>query len=101
MLFRFGAPLATNPRMENLFERTFLCRAGKYYGPKFLSIQVPIACENLRAKFSANLIFNFRVKVRELLRGLIGIKESGAGNIVAQRLAKACLSLRNAAINPK
>ena len=42
MRFRFRAPLATNPRMENLFERASFSRVIKDYMAKLLSIQLLI-----------------------------------------------------------
>ena len=100
MRFRFRAPLAANPRMENLFERASFTRAAKHYGAKFLSIQVPSVRKNPLPKFAANFFFNFRVKIDEPVCFLIGVEEFGGWNDLAQRLAKAGLACGNSAGDP-
>ena len=100
MRFRFRAPLPANPRMENLFERASFTRAAKHYGAKFLSIQVPSVGKNLRSKFAANFLFNFRVKIDEPVCFLIGVEEFGGWNDLEQTLAKAGFACGNSAGDP-
>src|SRR6266498_1399701 len=100
MRVRFRAPLAANPRMENLFERASFTRAAKYYGAKSLSIQVPSVRKNLRPKFAADFFFNFRVKIDEPVCFLIGVEEFGRWNELAQTLAKTGLACGNSAGDP-
>ena len=100
MRFRFRAPLASNPRMENLFERASFTRAAKHYGAKFRSIQVPSIRKNRGTKFVANFFFNFQVKINEPVCFLIGVEEFGGWNDLAQTLAKAGLACGNSAGDP-
>src|SRR5206468_4956701 len=100
MRFRFRAPLTANPRMKNMFKRASFTRAPKYYGAKFLSIQVPDVRKNPLSKFAANLFFNFRVKIDEPVCFLIGIEKFGGRNDLAQTLAKAGLACGNSAGDP-
>ena len=100
MRFRFRAPLAANPRMENLFECAFFSRVFKHYGAKFLSIQVPIGRKNLGSKIATNFFLNFRVKIDKLVRGLIGIEKFSRGNDLAQTFTKTALARGNSASDP-
>ena len=97
MRFRLRAPLAANPRMENLFECAFFSRVFKDYGAKFLSIQVPIGRKNLGSKLATNFFLNFRVKIDQLVRGLIGIEKFSRRNNLAQTFTKAGLACGNSA----
>jgi hypothetical protein len=100
MRFRFRAPFVTNPRMEHELERAFLSRVAKYYGAKFLSIQVSSARKNSAAKFCTNFLFNLRIKVDKPPRFLIRVEKPGNGNDIAQTLAKASLASGNSASDP-
>ena len=100
MRFRCLTPLPANPRMENLFERASFRSVAKYYGSKFVSIQVPTGRKNPGSKFVTNFFFNLRVKLDKLMRGLIGIEKFGRGNELAQTLAKAGLACGNSAGDP-
>src|SRR5882724_6452849 len=97
MRVRFRAPLAANPRVENLFERASFARAAEYYGAKSLSIQVPSVRKNLRPKFAANFFFDFRIKIDEPVCFLISVEEFGRWNDLAQTFAKAGFSCGNSA----
>jgi hypothetical protein len=100
MRFRVRTPFAANPRMEYLFERAFFSRVAKYYGPKFLSIQVPSTRKDSVAKFQTNFLFNLRIKIDKPVRLLIRIEKPGNGNDIAQTLAKARLASGNSASDP-
>ena len=97
MRFRFRAPLPANPRMENLFKRASFTRAAKHYGAKCLSIQVPGVRKNLRPKFAANFLFNFRVNLNEAVGLLISVEEFGRWNDLTQTVAEAGLACGNSA----
>ena len=60
MLFRLRHPLATNPRVKNLFERASLDRVREDYRPKFRSIQVPIWRKDPAAKLTEDFLFHLR-----------------------------------------
>ena len=64
MLFRLRYPLATNPRVKNLFEHASFSRVREYYRPKFRSIQVPIWRKDVTAKLRRG----FPVSLREVRR---------------------------------
>jgi hypothetical protein len=100
MRFRFRAPLATNPRMENLFERASFSRVGKDYMAKLLSIQLLIDRKNRTPKFASNLSFNLQIKISKLMRGLIRVEKLGGRKDLAQAFAKAGLACGNSAGDP-
>ena len=100
MRFRFRAPLVTNPRMENLFERASFSRVGKDYMTKLLSIQVPSTRKDPAAKFQTNFLFNLRIKIDKPVCLLIRIEKPGNGNDIAQTLAKTGLASGNSASDP-
>ena len=100
MRFRFRAPLAANPRMENLFERASFSRVGKDYMTKLLSIQLLIARKNRTPKFASNLSFNLQIKIDKLMRGLIGVEKLGGRKDLPKTFAKAGLACGNSAGDP-
>src|SRR5207302_10218517 len=100
MRFRFRAPLATNPRMENLFERASFSRVSKDYMAKPLSIQLLIDRKKRTPKFASNLSFNLQIKIDKLMRGLIGVEKLGARKDLAETFAKAGLACGNSASDP-
>jgi hypothetical protein len=100
MRFRFRAPLATNPRMENLFERASFSRVGKDYMAKLLSIQLLIDRKKRTSEFASNLSFNLRVEIDKLMRSLIRVEKLGGRKDLAQALAKAGLACGNSAGDP-
>jgi hypothetical protein len=73
--------------MENLFERTFFVRVAKYYGAKFLSIQVSVGRKDLLAKFATNLFLHFR-KIYQRVRRVIGTKKPGRRKERSHTIAK-------------
>jgi hypothetical protein len=81
MRFRFRAPLATNPRMENLFESASFSRVAKHYMAKPFSIQLLIDRKNRAPKFASNLSFNLQIKIDKLMRGLIRVESLAPGRI--------------------
>jgi hypothetical protein len=83
--------------VENLFERASSGRAAEYYGAKLLTIQLPIGQKNSGTKFAPNFLFNFRVKIDEPVRLLIGVEEFARRNDLTQTLAKAGLACGNSA----
>src|SRR5437773_12449841 len=87
MRFRFSAPLTANPRMENLFERTFFVRIAKYYRSECFSIQRPVAQKDSSAKFATDLLFHFR-KLHQHMRCLIGINQLRRSQEFTQTVAK-------------
>ena len=88
MLFRFRAPLPANPRMENLFERAFFGGVPKHYGAKPFTFQPAVARKNLPPELSDEFFFNFRVKIDQLVRGLIGVKKFCSRQDLAEAIAK-------------
>ena len=100
MRFRFRVPLATNPRMENLFERASFSRVGKDYMAKLLSIQLLIDRKNRTSKFASNLSFNLQITINKLMRGLIGVEKLGRRKYLAETFAKAGLACGNSAGDP-
>ncbi len=83
MRFRFCAPLAANLRMENLFERAPFSRVVKHYMAKFFPIQLMIGRKNRAAKFASNLLFNLRIKIDELVHGVIRVEKRSIGDNLA------------------
>jgi len=100
MRFRFRAPLAANPRMENLFERASFSRVAKDYMAELLSIQLLIDRKNRVSKLASNLSFNLQIKVDKLMRGLIGVEKPGGWKDLAETFAKAGLACGNSASDP-
>ena len=94
MLFRFGPPLAANPRMEDPLKRAFFGRVGEYYRSKFRSIQGSIAWKYLAAEFFSNLLFHLR-KLNESVRRLVGIEKFRCGKNLAQTSAKCAFTSAN------
>jgi hypothetical protein len=78
MPFRLRHPLATNPRVKNLFERAPLGRVIKYYRSKFRSIQVPCRRKDFTAKLTQYFLFHFW-KFGERTRCQIRIEEFRSG----------------------
>ncbi len=99
MRFRFSAPLTANPRMENLFERTFFVRIAKYYRSKCFSIQVPVVRKDSSAKFVTDLLFHFR-KIHQQMRCLIGIKKLRRRKKLTQTVAKSAFTCGDSAGDP-
>ena len=97
MRFRFCAPLAPNPRMENLLERASFSRVFKDYMAKLLSIQLLIDRKNRAPKFASNLSFNLQVKIDKLMRGLIGVEKLGDRKDLAETFAEASLACGDSA----
>ena len=83
MRFRFCAPLAPNPRMENLLEHAPFSRVGKHYMAKFFPIQPLIRRKNRIAKFTSNLLFNLRIKIDKCTCSIIGVEKLSIGNNLA------------------
>ena len=82
------APLAANPRMENLFERAFFSGVLEDYGAKRIPIQAAVARKNLLPELSDQFFLNVRVKLDQFVGGLIGVKKFGSGKKFAQAIAK-------------
>lgn len=96
MPFRLRHPLATNPRVKNLFERVSLGRVSEHYRPKFRSIQVPIWRKDVAAKLTEDFLFHFG-KFHERTRCLIGIKEFRRRHNLAQAVTKRAFACRDSA----
>ena len=69
MRFRFRAPLAANPRMENLFERALFSRVVKHYSGEVFSIQLLIDRKNRSAQIRVESLFNLRIKIDKSVCG--------------------------------
>ena len=88
MPFRFRAPLAANPRMENSFERAPFRSVLEDYGAKPFTFQAAVARKNLLPELSDEFFLNVRVKLDQFVGGLIGVKKFGSGKKFAQAIAK-------------
>ena len=86
MRFRFRAPLAANPRMENFFERVFLRAVCEDYRSKSHSIQVAVG-KNLISERANQLAPNL-FKLHQFARGPIRIEKSRSRQNIAQTFAE-------------
>jgi hypothetical protein len=76
MRFHFRAPLAANPRMENLFERASFRSVLEDYGAKPFTYQAAVTRKDLPPKLSNKFFSRIRIKLDQFVRGLIGVKKS-------------------------
>ena len=96
MPFRLRHPLATNPRVKNLFERASFGRVAKHYRPNFRSIQVPGQGKDFVAKLSEDFLFHFW-KFDERMRREIGVEEFRRWQNFAQTVTKRAFACGNSA----
>src|SRR5207249_2798061 len=96
MPFRFGLPLAANPRMEDPFKRAFPNRVAEYYRSKFLSIQVASVGKHALAKLSTNFLLQLR-QPDECVCSLIGIEKSRARQDFTETFAERAFTRGNPA----
>jgi hypothetical protein len=99
MPFRLRHPLATNPRVKNLFERAPLGRVAEHYRPKFRSIQVPCRRKDFTAKLTQDFLFHFW-KFGERTRCQIGIEEFRRRQNLTQTVTKGAFACGNSARDP-
>lgn len=99
MLFRLCPPLAANPRMKDLLKRALFGRVGEHYGSKLRSIQVASARKHLRAKFTPDLLLNFRT-TQQRMSGLVRIEECRGRQKLAQTFDERAFTRGNSAGNP-
>ena len=99
MLFRLCPPLAANPRMKDPLKRALFGRVGKYYGSKLRSIQVACARKHLHAKFTSDLLLNFR-PIQQRMSRRICIEECCARQKLAQTFYERAFTRGNSAGNP-
>jgi len=100
MPFRLRAPLPANAWMENLFERAFFGGVPKNYGAKPFSFQAAVARKNLPAELSDEFFLNVRVKLDQVVRGLISVKKSCGRQNLAQAIAKSRFARANSTRYP-
>ena len=99
MLFRLCPPLAANPRMKDLLKRALFGRVGEHYGSKLRSIQVASARKHLRAKFTPDLLLNFRT-TQQRMSGLVRIEECRGRQKLAKTFDERAFTRGNSAGNP-
>ena|SRR5215831_6764676 len=99
MPFRLCPPLAANPRMQDLFERALFFCVAKYYGAKFVSIQVPGVGENSFAKRFSDFSLDLR-KLDQSVSCFVGIEEFRRGKHPAQTFAKRAFTRGNPSGDP-
>ena len=76
VLIRFNAPLLTNLRMENSFERAPFRGVLENYGAESGPIQVAVRRKNAVPKLGEQLLFNV-FKIDKLVSGPVGIEKFG------------------------
>ena len=99
MPFRLGHPLATYPRVKNLFERAPFGRVRKYYRSKFGSIQVPVWRKDLPAELTEDFLFHLW-KFSQGVRCPIGIEEFRRRYDLSQATTKRAFARGNSARDP-
>src|SRR5205085_7487495 len=99
VLFRFNAPLLTNPRMENLFEPAPLGGVLEHYRPNRLAIQVAAAQKNPEPELPKKLLLNL-FKIDKLPGDGIGVEELRFGQNPAEALNESAFACGNPACDP-
>lgn len=99
MPFRLRHPLATYPRVKNLFERAPFGRVSKYYRSKFSSIQVPLRRKDLTPELTEDFLFHLW-KFRQCVRCHIGIEEFRRRYDLSQAITKRAFARGNSARDP-
>ena len=100
MRFHLRAPLAANPRMENLFERASFRSVLEDYGAKPFTYQAAVTRKDLPPKLSNKFFSRIRITLDQFVRGLIGVKKSRGRKNLAQAIAKSRFARGNSAGDP-